>query len=320
MFNSIDNIDLFSEDGTKIQAMFKVPNSETHLPITIINGDKKGKTMLITAGIHGCEYVGIQAAIELAKEIESKDIVGRVIIIHPVNVPSFRSITPALVLEDGKNINRMFPGNIEGTISERIAHVITHEFQDKSDFYLDLHGGDQNEMLTPFAFYPGVADEDIIIEAKKIANALNIKYIVKSKATTGAYNSAAIRGIPSLLIERGGRGLWETEEVCDYKNDVLSALYELGFVSEPVYNNTKENPKDVINMNYLESNDEGCWYPEIKAGDMVTTGQKLGEIKDLFGEVIETFYSKVDGVVLYMTSSLSVGKGTPLVAYGEISS
>lgn len=75
--------------------------------------------------------------------------------------------------------------------------------------------GDLYELSTNFVYYPGIAQPEIIEKSKEVAAVLGVKYMVKS---------GAIRGIPSLLIERGGRGFWSREEVDAYKKDVQSIL------------------------------------------------------------------------------------------------
>lgn len=309
---------LITNKGEKKQGFVDIYNTSTSMPITLINGEKEGKTILITGGVHGSEYPCIQTVIELAKEIEPKDVSGNIILIHPVNTQAFEKKVSAVVPEDNKNINRVFPGKKDGSIAEKIAHFITYECQGQSDFYIDLHGGDLHELVTDFVYCPGIGDEKVIEEAKEVANVLDLKYVVKSKATTGAYNSAAIRGLPSLLIERGGRGTWSKEEVEKYKKDVRNILNHIQVLKDSSFSSKNENsPIEITNVIYLNASEKGCWYPEVKSGDKVKKGDLLGTIKNFFGETIDTYYSDIEGVILYMTVSLSIEKNESLIAYGE---
>lgn len=306
---------LIADRGEKKQGFVNVYDTNYSMPVTLINGELLGKTILITGGIHGCEYTAIQTVIELAKEINPKNVSGKIIIIHPVNVQAFKKKVSAINPWDNKNLNREFPGDINGTISEKICYFIENECHSQCDFYIDLHGGDLYEMATNFVYYPGIAEENVIKESKEIASLLNVDYVVKSGAKTGAYNYAAIKGIPSILIEKGGRGLWSKEEIYDYKNDILTILKHFN-VLEGQIKKDKE-PVNITEAVYLESTCDGCWYPKVKAGQKVNEGEMLGEVKDFFGNVIERYYARVSGVVLYMTVSLSVEKDEPLVAYGK---
>lgn len=115
------------------------------MPITVVNGAFDGPTVLITSGIHGGEYPGIQTAIELSNELDAAKIHGQVILIHPVNTQAFKARVSYCVPQDGKNINRVFPGRKDGTLAEQTAYVVSEEFQSRADYYLDLHGGDLHE-------------------------------------------------------------------------------------------------------------------------------------------------------------------------------
>lgn len=310
--------DLKAKVGEKIQGFINILDTETKMPITIINGEKEGKTMLITAGVHGCEYPCIKTAIELAKEIDPKKVSGQIIIVHPVNIQGFEGRVAAIVPEDNKNILRMFPGNKNGTISEKIAYVISNELQELSDFYLDIHGGDLHEDLLPHIYYPGAAEKNIIEASIEMAKSFNVPYYVKSNTTNGSYTSAAIRrGIPSLLIERGGCGLCKEEDVLEYKNDILNVLSNLDILECKITEN-KILPKEIKEAVYLDSPRNGCWTCFVKAGDKINKGQKLGEISDYFGNIIDTFYAEFDSVVLYNTVAFSVIKDNSLIAYGKI--
>lgn len=303
--------------GEKIQGFIPVYDEEVKIPVTLINGGAEGKTVLITAGVHGAEYGGIQTVIELAKELDPAEVSGKLILVHPVNTEAFKARSFAIVPEDGKNLNREFPGEEKGTFTQKLAYLLTREFHSQADFYIDLHGGDLHEKTVPFVYYPGIATEEVIAFSRDVAHVLDVKYMVKSQATTGAYNSAAIRGVPSLLIERGGAGVWNQQEVAAYKKDILSVLEYLGVIKR---NTTpfSYSPRAITKAIYLESEREGFWYPQVEVGEYIVKGQLLGEIHNCFGETLETYYSEIDGVVLYMLVALAASKGDTLVAYGEI--
>jgi predicted deacylase len=64
------------EPGEKAQTSISVPGTDVSIPVTIINGVNEGKRIVITSGIHSGEYPGIQCAIELAQEIDPKEVSG----------------------------------------------------------------------------------------------------------------------------------------------------------------------------------------------------------------------------------------------------
>ena len=305
------------ERGAKLRTMLPVPNTQIEIPITIINGAADGPTLLVTAGIHGGEYPGIAAAMELGGELEPEQLHGRLIMLHPVNIQGFWARREFIVPEDGKNLNRVFPGRADGTLSEKIAYLISSRLFPLADFYVDLHSGDIHESLHPYVYYPGQPTEELAQKARSVAKVLNVEYMVRSMATGGAYNYAASTGLPSILIERGGAGLCLHEDIEEYKSDLRNILRKLGLLAEPV-KPRRYIPRDMTDLIYLEAEQTGCWLHHIHSGDFVEEGQVLGRLTDLFGETLTTYYAQQTGIVLYVCPALAAPKGTVLVAYGKI--
>lgn len=303
--------------GEKKQGFVKVLDTQYSMPITIINGIHEGRTILITAGVHGGEYPCIKTAMDLAKEIEPSEVWGQIILVHPVNVAGFIGRNEAVMPVDNKNILRVFPGDKDGTLSEKIAYFITHELQDQSDIYLDLHGGDLNEDLLPHIYYPGVGEEWVVKESKRIAEFFDMPYYIKSNTRNGTYTSAALRGTPSLLIERGGCGLCKEEDVKAYKKDIQSVLSALEVIKKE-RTEKQYNPVEIYEAEYVDALNSGCWVCYVKAGEAIKEGQKLGEVTDFFGNIIDSYYAKYDGIVLYHTVAYSVTENSSLIAYGKI--
>ena len=305
------------QQGEKVQTEIPVYDTKTEMSVTFIYGEHPGKTILITSGVHPAESTGIQASIQLAKELSPNIIHGKVIIIHLMNTPAFkegRDITP----EDGKNLNRVFPPNQNGTLTDKIAYFFWETFACNVDFYIDLHGCSA-AWLNPHCYYVGVGEEHIIEQSRQAAKLLNLPYITQSVATNGAYNYAGTLGIPSVLIERGCNGMWSEEEVAASQKDVKNILRRIGMLkTRPTLAEMQMRvPKHMNHAHYVDSEKAGCWFPKKKAGQIVKAGELLGELKDYFGNVIEEFRLKEDAIILYQTISYSVPENSPLIAYGH---
>ncbi len=297
--------------GKNITDHIHVEGTELHVPHVMICGKEDGPTVLITAGIHNAEYVGIQAAIELSNELEPEQIRGNVVIVPLANRSGFENRTMSMVFEDGKNLNRVFPGDKEGSEADKLAHLLFDSFIKNADAYIDLHSGDGFESLIPFAYYLGdTPSEDI---SKKMIDCINTQYYVRSKCRTGgAYNLASIHGIPSVLIERGEMSLFNRAEIEADKSDIRNILTMLGVLpgTHHIY------PKQALTEFDETAPFTGCWYPEKKAGERFNKGEKLGEIRDYFGKSLYTAFAPQEGVILYQCSSLNIIKDGPMIAYG----
>lgn len=306
--------------GEKQSGFLRVPGCGYELPVTVICGSENGKTALVTAGIHSAEYVGIQAAIELASELTPEEVHGTVIIAPLINVSGFSRRTMSMVYEDNKNLNREFPGAVGGTVAQQICHAVAAELIAKADYYIDLHSGDGYEDLHTYAYYVGPVATAVREQAFQMARRVKAGYLVESQSTTGgAYNYANSIGIPAILIERGGQGIWRRSEVDLDKEDVRRILACLGILE----GQPDEPPEDQIVFKeavYENAPVGGCWYPYLQPGDRFENGAVLGEIRDYFGNLLHTCIAKTDGMILYQVTSLTILKDGPMVTYGVLPS
>ncbi len=304
------------KQGEKQSEMIPVINSEIELPVTMICGCEEGPTVLISAGVHGAEYIGIQTAMELSREIKPDMVKGNIVFLLLANPTACHDFVRFVVPEDGQNLNRMFPGNKDGGLSEKIAYTMVHELQSLADYYIDIHAGDTSERVMPFVYFPGVAKDDVVEASRGMAQAADMSVRAKSSATTGAYSNAGVRGIPSVLMERSGGGVFTREEVDLYKQDVRNILIHLGVIDgEEVHHQTQQ---EITTAAYLEAELDGFWYPAFAAGERFEKGALLGEITDVWGNQIEAYYAEYDGIILYQTVGMGIKAGDPLIAYGKI--
>src|SRR6476646_4994853 len=121
----------------------------TSIPITTVRGARPGPVLALIAGNHGYEYPPILALQQFRAQVVPEELSGTIIMVHVANMPSFLGRTVYFSPVDGKNLNRVYPGNADGTVSERIALAITNEVIENADYVLDLHCGDGNEWLRP---------------------------------------------------------------------------------------------------------------------------------------------------------------------------
>lgn len=306
------------QPGEKKHGYLALGDGSIHLPATILHGKRPGKTVLITAGVHSGEYVGIQASIELGEKLKIEKVTGTIVLVKVVNRPAFEQRAGSMGLEDRKNLNREFPGDPEGTETERLAWAVARELHTAADYYIDLHSGDDYEELTPYVYYAGKASEEVVAVSRKMAEQVDVPYMVKSDvASGGSYNYAASQGIPSILIERGSMGQWTSEEVRSTRRDVRNILCYLG-VYQGQRDYRKYYPLDVEDICYQAAFHGGCWYPFKHAGDMIQKGEILGEVRDYEGRIKEVSVAESDGVILYQTGSLQVLEEGPMIAYGRI--
>ena len=294
--------------GEQKWVQLPVPDAKP-LECVCLCGKNPGRTLVVTAGVHGCEYVGVQALRILAQELIPDAMTGNVILLPLANPYGFYAGAKRVIPEDGVNLNGAFPGDRNGSLGRRLAFALEDALYSSADFLADLHSGDCNESLHPLVFFPTAGAKDVTA-----AKALSVDYRVRSTARNGLYSWAVQRGVPALLIERGGQGRWSQPEVDACKADVYALMGHLGILPGGEKNRVQQ---EIVEANYVESDADGFWYPLVAKNQDVCMGELLGRLESLTGELLQEVRAKFDGVVLYHTVALGVHMGEALIAYGH---
>jgi predicted deacylase len=291
--------------------------ADLELPCFEAVGEGDGPHLCLLAGIHGCEYSSIAAVVRFMNALDASRLCGRITAVPIVSMPSFQARTPFVMPQDGKNLNRCFPGNPEGTFSDALAHHVFTELIEPSDYLLDLHGGDMVEALEPFTLYDESEVED---QARALAMAYNLRYVVRSAPAEAPISgtttsAAAAAGIPAVIAEAGGRGLLEASAVQMHLDGIENALRHLRMrPGEP--KPPRADMRTVGRFVWLRSKDEGWWEPDVSAGDEFRAGSSLGTMRNLFGDDTERIAAPEEGVVLFVTTSPSVAADGLLLGLG----
>ena len=284
------------------------------LGLFLINGAEPGPTLAVTGGVHAAEYASIAAALDLGRNLQPQGLKGRVIVLPVVNVPGFGPRAIYVNPLDGKNINRCFPGDPTGTASEQLAHWVFRNVIKQGDYYVDLHGGDLVEALVPFSIWHASDNAEVDRVSLEMAKVFGIPIIVRSESQNSAYSSAARAGIPAMLSESGGQGIWLPEHVADHTNGLARLMHHLGMVAGPA-------PQPVActlfdRFVWLRSDHDGFWYPRVQVGEVVQEGQDVGAVMDTAGNILQAAVAPASGPVLFLVTSLAINKADPLLAVG----
>src|SRR5579864_7895930 len=170
------------------------------IPYFEITGSRDGPRLCILGGVHGCEYAGMQAVRRFVALVHPVELAGSITAVAVVNIPAFRERTPFVVPRDGKNLNRTFPGDPNGTYTDVLAHNIFENFVRGADYLIDCHAGDVPESLAPFAMYD---DSPVGDHARGMAVAYGTGHVVRLAAQTGSVGgsssaAAAAVGVPAI--------------------------------------------------------------------------------------------------------------------------
>jgi hypothetical protein len=313
--------------GTVVSGTVRVApragDAGTEIPFSIVNGAKQGPVLALIAGTHGMEYTPILALQRLRMAIDPQSLTGTIVMVHVANLPSFLSRTIYYSPADGKNLNRVFPGNADGSLSERIAEAITREVITRATHVIDIHCGDGNESLRPYVYWITTGPADVAEASRKLALASGFDHIVIDRgrptdAANSVYlsNTAILRGKPALTVESGYLARTDEASIARIERAVAGFLRELGMrgadpppVAAPVWIDRSE---------VLTSDATGIFYPLVDRGHTVAQGTLVGRITDFHGKVLQEVKAPFAGIVLYVLGTPPITKGEPVAFIGAM--
>jgi uncharacterized protein len=285
------------------------------IPVVVVNGAAPGPRVAATAGIHGAEYVSIAALREVALGLDPADMRGSLVAVVTASPVAFAARSIYVNPLDGRNLNRMFPGDPAGSPSERLADWITTHVITGSDVFVDLHCGDMNEALVSFTGIEETGDAAVDARSRALAEAYGLRYLLIGPSPGTTTTAAAALGIPAILGEVGGQGRWPAEDVALHAAGFRRLLRTAGLIDtapdQPRFA-TEVLPAEA----WMRATATGYWHPSVEVGQRVPKGQVVGEVQDAFGAVLERPEAPIDGVVIFLVSSLAMNEGDPLLALG----
>lgn len=272
-----------------------------------------GPTLTIVAGLHGCEFAGIEAARRLIAETDFARLAGRLRVVPIANLPAFYGRVEAVVPIDGKNPNRVFPGRPDGSFTESLADLITESAIKGSDVLLDTHGGDVFELLVPYSGLSATGSEEVRARSLELARVYDLPYILRSERLpgrvegAGPLREAALElGIPAVLHEAGGQALMREADIETHLRGMRNTLFHLGMLrGEPV----KRHREKLLTSDFWRAGTAGLFYPSCDVTQAVREGEQVGVIRDVFGTVVEKVVAQYDAEIIAIVTSLSCKAG-----------
>jgi predicted deacylase len=298
-------------------------DAATRIPITIVRGAQPGPTLALIAGTHGSEVAPIVALQRVRGTLDPTALRGTVLIVHVANMPSFLGRTIYYSPVDGKNLNRVYPGRSDGTVSERIAFAITRDIIERADYLVDIHSGDGNESLRPYTYWsPLGLDARADSIAREMALAWGSDHIVidtvrprDRQASVYTQNTAHIRGKPALTTEAGSLGLASEDMVQRNVDGVFRMLRYLRMLPGDV--ELVRQPLFFERTEVLRSPGTGVWHPKVERGQSVQKGALIGVLTDFFGVTQAEIRAPFGGIVLYVVGTPAMSQGEPMGMVGE---
>jgi len=289
--------------------------SETYLgdpvriPVTIINGDRDGPALCLSAAAHGDELNGIEIVREVAHEWDLSDLRGTLVCLPVLNVPGFIAQQRYLPIYD-RDLNRSFPGAADGTSARRIADRVFRNFIDPCDLCLDFHTSTRGR--SNMLHVRGDMTDSAVA---RIANAFASNVIIDSEGPDGSLRrEASAEGTPTVTVELGEAHRFQRSLIDAALEGVLSVMAEFGMLET-------ETVKWPGWRTVIEGSDEKTWLRadagglvdmHHERGSLVEAGETVCSISNPFKTDVTEIEAPFTGLLIGVPQNPLVYPGNPL--------
>jgi len=297
------------------------------VPFFVIHGVEHGPVLCVDGCIHGDEYEGSEAVMNLGRQIDAGKLKGTLIGVPVVNVLAFEAETRANPFDHERlNMNRIFPGNPNGWITERIANAYFTGIVRKSNYYIDFHGGGATEFLCPLVQYQpsgAFGRKETGEESEKMAKAFGVDVVWRCNDGGDFAGDVILEaervGIPAICAELGAkcdRYLHRRLYVDTCIRGVTNVMRHLNMVE-----GSPELPavQWEVTAHTQHSEKSGLWIPDVMAGQFVKKGDLIGRVVDPFyGDELDAVKARVEGMVVMIWTVPIIRAGEWLCFIGEV--
>jgi predicted deacylase len=315
----IDRLDYTALPPGRHQLRYAAPSttlpdgSPLTIAVTVLVGRAPRPRLAAIAGVHGNEYPGPLALLDLAQTLDPASIAGTLVLVPFANPLAYNAgarVTP----EDGVNLNRVFPGDPHGTLTNRVAYALVDGIIQDADLAVDLHSADATGVMLPMTGFrepPPAADahaRSVALASARAAAAFGLEMDWMMRWAPGTLSTALNqRGIPAVGCEAGGGGIASPEEVVLYRDGVLRL----------VRGETRPLPPTVEAMEDLTAPASGLLDVRVALRQELRAGDLVARVLDPWGSAIAEVTAPFDGRVVHQRLFRQVRAGETVVSLGR---
>jgi predicted deacylase len=293
------------------------------ISVAVIHGARPGRVVAFIAGSHGTEYTSVVALTRFIARVDPRTLSGTVIVAPLLNVASFEQMTVHVNPIDKKGMNAGYPGNKDGTQTDRALALVAAQIVEPADVIVDLHGGDLDENLRPYSYWTrtGTAAQDDASHSLALAFGLDHIILRDIDATSpasirslGGY--ALSRGKTVLVAEAGRSGTVLTADVDALVGGCLNVLGSLKLIARVVTPGAA--PVWVTGGSRVAADKAGMFFATAARDTIVKEGAVIGYTTDYVGRRTGEIHAPVTGLVTFIRGVPSMWPGATLANVSPI--
>lgn len=254
------------------------------IPIPIVRiGNGPGPRVLMMAGNHGDEWEGQIALGELIRSIQPQQLAGRLVILPSANFPAALAGRRTSPIDEG-NLNRLFPGDPAGSVTQQIAYWIEHVLLPGFDYSVDFHSGGSSLCYLPSTLVYRDPDRQRMDRALALVRAFGapVGTIVRAPLSGGrSFTAASMRqGVVSIATEVGGGALVTPLSMAAMEDGMRRLLHRMGLLRGPAPPEAPPTRLTEVAGDdcYVYATENGLFEPLAEIGQEVLAGQPAARI------------------------------------------
>ncbi|CFX08941.1 Succinylglutamate desuccinylase/aspartoacylase [Candidatus Filomicrobium marinum] len=282
------------------------------LPIRVVHGRRDGPTLFVSAALHGDEILGVEIIRRLLNTPGLKSLQGTLLCVPIVNVFGF--LSKSRYLPDGRDLNRMFPGYLHGSLAAQLAHLFMEQIARRSDFGIDLHSGSNNR-----ANLPQLRVDVVTPELRDLAEAFGAPVILQSGLREGSLRKAAREAGLEVIVYEAGEALRLDEfSVRGGVRGILHVMHHLGMLGPKHANRQKHRSVFATSSKWIRAPDGGIFRALRGLGDSIAAGDIIGGITNPYEGTDVPVLAEVDGIIIGRTNVSVVNRADALFHVAKV--
>jgi predicted deacylase len=308
----INQTEILPGQTTKMDVnMAKLPShSSIDISITVSRSKKPGPVLLFSGGLHGDEINGTEIVRRILEQNLHIPEIGTTICIPIINVYGF--IHFSRYVPDGKDVNRSFPGNKNGSLASRVAYYLMKDIVPQVDYGIDFHTGGASRTN-----YPQIRCIVDVNSENQLAQAFSAPFTVNSKYRRKSLRYAAKKRGKEILIYEGGESLrFDELAIEEGIQGTLRVMKHLGMIDSapsPQFKNVVIQESSWIRARY-----SGILQTTVSYGNVISKGEILGHISDTLGETLYTIRAPSDGYIIAVNYNPVIHQGDAIFHIGRV--
>lgn len=289
--------------------------SAIEVPILVERSKEAGPCLLLIAGIHGDEVNGVEIIRQIIAKRWNRPERGTIICVPVLNVFGF--LNQQREFPDGRDLNRVFPGSIAGSLASRFAYHFTKEVVPHVDYCIDYHTGGGQRFNAAQVRVNG-SDEETL----KLAQAFDVPFILFAKNREKTFRETMTRLGKKVLLFEGGKSSYLDRHITNTGvQGAVNVMHQLGIRKKESLDRSsiqKEQPSSILvrHSKWIRAKHSGMYRPFVNIESKVEKGTILGSISDPFGSFEKPIKSTQTGYVICANHASLVNQGDALFHIG----